>query len=76
MQKALLGLGGLLCFIGVMLIIVNLIMSFMGLSGSVNFGDAAKFEFILVPFWQIGFVIALIGGACLFGSRRLKRPRN
>jgi hypothetical protein len=76
MQKALLGFGGLLCFIGVMLIIANLIMSFVGLSGSVNFGDAAKFEFILVPFWQIGLAVILVGGACLFGSRRLKRGRD
>jgi hypothetical protein len=73
MQKALLGIGGLLCFVGVMLIVANLIMSFIGLSASINFGDAAKFEFVLVPFWQIGLAIALIGGTCLFASRRLKR---
>jgi hypothetical protein len=73
MQKALLGLGGLLCVVGALLIAANFVMGLMGFGTSVNFGDATKFEFILVPFWQIGLAVAVIGGACLFGSRRLNR---
>jgi hypothetical protein len=73
MQKTLLWLGWLFCVIGAALIAANLVMSFMGLGASFNFGDPAKFQFILVPFWQIGLAIAAIGGACLLVSRRLNR---
>jgi hypothetical protein len=73
MQKTLLWLGGLFFSIGATLIAANLVMSFMGLGASYNFGDPAKFQFILVPFWQIGLAIAAIGGACLLVSRRLNR---
>jgi hypothetical protein len=73
MPRILLGIGGLLCLIGVILIVANLVMSFMGFGTSFNFGDPAKFQFILVPFWQIGLALAAIGGVCLFGSRRLNR---
>jgi hypothetical protein len=73
MQKTLIWLAGLFCSIGVTLIVANLVMSFMGLGASYNFGDPAKFQFILVPFWQIGLVIAAIGGVCLLVSRRLNR---
>jgi hypothetical protein len=71
MRKALLWIGGVLCVIGVALIAANFVMSYMGLSASYNFGDPAKFEFMLVPFWQIGLAAALIGAACLWTARRL-----
>ena len=32
----------------------------MGALPSVNFGDARKMEFVLVPFWQLG--LGLLGG--------------
>jgi TRAP-type C4-dicarboxylate transport system permease small subunit len=70
MRKALLWLGGLLCVIGVGLIAANIVMRHLGLSASYNFGDPAKFEFILVPFWQIGLAAAVIGAACLWAARR------
>ena len=73
MHKALQGIGGLLCAAGVMLILANVVMRFLGFSTSVNFGDAANFEFILVPFWLIGLAALLIGGACVFGSRWLRQ---
>jgi hypothetical protein len=73
MQKTFQGLGWLFFSIGAALIVANFVMSFMGLGASYNFGDPAKFQFILVPFWQIGLVIAAIGGACLLVSRRLNR---
>lgn len=71
MRKALLWLGGLLCVIGVALIAANVVMSYMGLGASYNFGDPAKFEFILVPFWQIGLAALVVGGACLWAVRQL-----
>ena len=72
MRTALLWLGGLLCVIGIALIAANAAMSYMGLGASYNLGDPAKFQFILVPFWQIGLAVAAIGAACLWGSRRLR----
>jgi hypothetical protein len=71
MRKALLWLGGLLCVIGIALVAANVVMGYMGLSASYNFGDPAKFEFILVPFWQIGLATAVVGAACLWAVRRL-----
>ncbi len=76
MRKALMWLGGALLGIGTMLIVVSAGLSLMGLGASYNFGDPAKFEFVLVPLWQIGLAIALAGGACLLGGRWLdKRAR-
>ena len=71
MRRALFWLGTLLSTIGVALTAVNLVMAYMGLSASYNLGDPAKFQFILVPLWQIGLAIAVAGGACLAVARRL-----
>jgi hypothetical protein len=57
--------------IGIALIAANGVMSYIGLGASYNFGDPAKFEFILVPFWQIGLAVAAVGAACLWAWRRL-----
>ena len=43
----------------------------LGAQPSINFGDPSQFEFILVPFWQIGLGL-LIPGAALW---RLARQR-
>ena len=72
MQKALLWFGGLLCGIGVSLVTAGAVLSYWGLSASYNFGDPAKFQFVLVPFWLIGLVMVVVGGACLIGRRWLK----
>jgi hypothetical protein len=75
MQKLSLWLGWLLCAIGMALIVAHVLMSYMGLSASYNLGDPTKFQFILVPLWQIGLGMAAIGG-CLLALRRLGRtPR-
>jgi hypothetical protein len=66
-------LGWLFGGVGVALIGTYVAMSTRGLTPSYNFGDAAKFQFILVPFWQIGLVIVVVGGACLLASRSFKR---
>ncbi len=73
MRKAFLWIGVLLCGLGVAVIAAGVVMRHLGLSASYNFGDAAKFEFVLVPFWQIGLCSAAVGAACLAASRWLKR---
>jgi len=70
MHKALLWIGFLLSAIGVAVILMSVVMSIMGLNPSYNLGDPAKFEFILVPFWQIGLVIAGIGAVCVLAARK------
>jgi hypothetical protein len=70
MHKALLWIGFLLCATGLAVIVLSAVMSYMGLNPSYNLGDPAKFEFILVPFWQVGLVVAGIGAVCLLASRK------
>ena len=72
MRKTLLWFGGLLCGIGGTVIAASAVLSYMGLGASYNFGDPAKFQFVLVPLWQIGLAIAVLGGACLLAWRWLK----
>jgi hypothetical protein len=72
MRKALLGVGSLLGAFGAALIATSAVLSYMGFSTSYNLGDPAKFEFVLVPLWQIGVAIAVVGGACLIGWRWLR----
>ena len=71
-RKALLWIGGLLCGVGAAVIAASIAMAYMGLSASYNFGDPAKFQFVLVPFWQVGLGVAAIGAGCLAVSRWLK----
>jgi hypothetical protein len=75
MRKALLWIGGLLGGTGVALIAASVVLSHMGLAASYNFGDPAKFEFRLVPLWQIGAGVALVGLACLAATRWLGTRR-
>ena len=72
MRRALLWLGYLLCGIGVAAILASTVMSYAGMNPSYNLGDPAKFEFVLIPIWQIGLVIAAIGGVCLLASRAMR----
>ena len=72
MRRALLWLGVLLCGIGIAAILASAVMSYAGMNPSYNLGDPAKFEFVLVPIWQVGLVIAAIGGVCLLASRAMK----
>jgi hypothetical protein len=75
MRKSLLWIGGLLCLVGVAVIVGSLVSTSMGLNPSFNFGDPAKFQFYLVPLWQIGCAVAVIGGALLLLSRLVKAGR-
>ncbi len=46
---------------------------FLGLAPAVNFGDAAKFEFNLQPFWLIGLVMLIPGWIIWsFASNKIK----
>ena len=72
MRKTLLWLGGLLSGIGGTVIAAGAVLSYMGFGASYNFGDPAKFQFFLVPLWQIGLAIAVLGGACLIAWRWLR----
>jgi hypothetical protein len=69
MRKALLWLGVILCLIGIGVVGVSVLR---GGSPSFNLGDPAKFQFILVPFWQIGLGVAVLGALILVVSRRVK----
>jgi hypothetical protein len=69
-QRLVLWIGVLCCSLGVALVAANLVLDFLGMSASYNFGDPTKLEFILVPFWQIGLALLAAGGLCLGLIRR------
>jgi hypothetical protein len=69
-RRGLIWLGALLCGIGVVVLIASGLMSYMGYQLSYNLGDPTKFEFVLVPFWQIGLVIGVLGAVCVLAARR------
>lgn len=69
MRKALLWLGVLLGVIGVGMVGVSLMAAQRGGSPSINLGDPAQFQFFLVPFWQIGLGVAVLGALILIVSR-------
>jgi hypothetical protein len=71
MRTVLLWIGLLLCGGGTVLAAAGAFFTYRGVDASYNFGDPSKFEFILVPFWQIGLGIAAIGGVLALASRRL-----
>jgi hypothetical protein len=64
MQRAVSWIGGIFCAIGVALIAASIVMNFFGLEASYNFGDPAKYQLYLVPFWQIG--LAAVATGCVF----------
>jgi hypothetical protein len=63
--------GILLSALGIFAIGASIVMSYLGMDPSYNFGDPAKSEFVLIPFWQIGAAIGVAGVACILLSRRL-----
>ena len=75
MRRSLLWGGSILCCIGAAVIVVSGVLSYFGLGTSYNLGNPEKFEFVLVPFWQIGLAIAALGAAALLIGRRLKAKR-
>ncbi len=73
MQRLFRWLGWLFCVVGLALIGAYIVMTYRGLEATFNFGDPVKFEFILVPFWQIGLAGVVLGAACLWVARRFAR---
>ena len=81
MRKTFLWIGGVLCGLGAAVIVASLVMKVLGVDASYNFGDPAKFQFVLVPFWQIGLGIAVAwrhmsGGVSLAEERRTYLTRT
>jgi hypothetical protein len=75
MRRVLFWTGWVLCALGAAVVVASLIMKGFGVDASYNFGDPAKFQFVLVPFWQIGLAIAVLGGLCLLLARWVKSTR-
>ena len=73
MRTTLFWIGAVLCGIGAAVIATSAVFNYFGVGTSYNFGNPAEFEFVLVPFWQIGLAVAAIGGACLLVWRRLNK---
>ncbi len=69
MQRILRFLGWLFCIVGLVLIAVYVVMTYMGLAASLNFGNPTKFEFVLVPLWEVGLAVGIVGGTCLLASQ-------
>ena len=61
--------GFLLGGVGIAIVVAVVVMQRMGMSASYNLGDPTKFEFVLIPFWQIGLGLIVIGGLCLMLAR-------
>jgi len=56
--------GWLLAGLGVFFLACQAAGMWLGASPSINFGDSAKFEFDLKPFWEIGLAM-LVPGALI-----------
>ena len=72
MRKGLFWLGAALCAVGAAVVGVSVVAAQRGSSLTFNLGDPAKFQFILVPFWQIGLGIAVVGVVILVVSRLVR----
>jgi len=72
MRKVSLWLGGVLLVVGIAVVGASAVLAYLGFSPSYNLGDPAKFQFVLVPFWQIGLGFAVLGAICVWIGRLLK----
>jgi len=72
MRTTLFWIGAVLCGIGAAVMVTSAALNYFGVATSYNFGNPEKYEFILVPLWQIGLAVAAIGGAFLLLRRRFK----
>ena len=73
MRRLVFWIGIVLRGLGFAMLVASAIMRYMGYDASYNLGDPTKFEFILVPLWQVGLALGIIGALSLLGWRRLKR---
>jgi hypothetical protein len=53
--------GWLLAALGVFFLVCQVAGMWLGATPSINFGDSAKFEFDLKPFWEIGLAMLIPG---------------
>lgn len=72
MRKALFWTGVLLLAAGIAVVGASAVLAYLGLGASFNLGDPAKFQFILVPFWQVGLGLAVLGAICIAMARQLR----
>jgi hypothetical protein len=72
MQRGLFWIAVVLLGIGAAVIAASLVMRALGLDASFNLGDPAQFQFVLVPFWQIGLGLAVLGALGLWLSHLLR----
>jgi hypothetical protein len=72
MRKALFWIGVLLLAVGIAVVGASAVLAYLGLVASFNLGDPAKFQFILVPFWQVGLGLAVLGAICILAARQLR----
>ncbi len=56
--------------IGVFFVAAQVMGMWLGAEPKINFGDSSKFEFILVPFWQLGIAMLAGAGVLKFIQRR------
>jgi hypothetical protein len=70
MRIGLIWFGRVSLFVGVLLIVANVAMNFMGLSASYNVGDPSKDQFLLISFWHIGAALAIIGVVAVFAGKQ------
>ena len=72
MRRGLFWLGVVLLVVGIGLLGASAVMSYLGLSPSFNLGDPSQFQFILVPFWLVGAVVAVLGLIAIVIARRMR----
>ena len=72
MRTTLFWIGAVLCGVGAAVIATSAVFNYFGVGTSYNFGNPEKFEFVLVPLWQLGLAVAAIGGAFLLLRHRFK----
>jgi hypothetical protein len=65
MRKVMRLVGWVTLVAGLIAIAGSAVLTLQGFNATVNFGDPAEYQFYLVPVWQLGAVVALLGFAIL-----------
>lgn len=71
-NKAIHWSGHIVLAVAVFFILAQLAGYFLNMPPTINFGDASKFEFNLVSFWQIGLVLLVAAMLIKFSPKFLK----
>ncbi|KOR30724.1 hypothetical protein TI05_13495 [Achromatium sp. WMS3] len=61
--------GIVILILGIFFVAAQFMGQWLSMTPAINFGDPTKFEFILVPFWQIG-AADIIAGIFLLVARK------